>query len=89
MRVHGLSGAIAGENAERVREAAGHVCKDTIAAGKVFSTWCFSTDDMLHFIDLGAKFLAMGHDLMFVRARLARLQKNLGPMGFEFRARAN
>lgn len=44
MRVRGLSGAIAGENAERVREAAEHVCKDTIAAGKVFSTLCFEFD---------------------------------------------
>ena len=40
--------------------------------------------NMQHFIDLGAKFLSMGNDLMFVRAGLARLQKNLAPMGFEF-----
>lgn len=79
-----LSGATAEGKPERVREAADQVCKDTIAAGKVFSTLCFSNDDMQHFIDLGAKFLAMGHDLMFIRAGLARLQKNLKHMGFDF-----
>lgn len=79
-----LSGATAEGKPERVREAADQVCKDTIAAGKVFSTLCFSTEDMQHFLDLGAKFLAMGHDLMFVRAGLARLQKKLEPMGFGF-----
>lgn len=79
-----LSGAIAEDKPERVREAADQVCKDTIAAGKVFSTLCFSPADMQHFLDLGAKFLAMGQDLMLIRAGLARLKDKLAPMGFEF-----
>lgn len=79
-----LSGNTLGGTPEKSREAADQVCKDVTAAGKVFSTLCFSEADMQHFVDIGAKFLSMGNDIMMIRAGLARLQKKLEPMGFEF-----
>jgi 4-hydroxy-2-oxoheptanedioate aldolase len=79
-----LSGAIADDKPERVREAIDQVCKDTIAAGKVFSTLAFNYEDMQHYLDIGAKFVSMAQDLMLVRAGLDRLKKKLTPMGFEF-----
>jgi 4-hydroxy-2-oxoheptanedioate aldolase len=69
---------------ERVREAAAQVCKDTVAAGKVFATVCKSPEEARYFVGMGAKFLYFGHDLKFIRAAVAQLMEQLKPIGFEF-----
>ena len=69
---------------ERVREAAAQVCKDTVAAGKVFATVCKSLEEARYFVDMGAKFLYFGHDLKFIRAGVEQLMEQLKPIGFDF-----
>ena len=68
----------------KIRDAMQHICQETLAAGKRFGTFVASVEQAQRALDLGASFICYGMDIMFVKAALENVQRQFGPMGFEF-----
>jgi 4-hydroxy-2-oxoheptanedioate aldolase len=57
------------------------------AAGKHWGTVSSSTERTRQLLELGARFICQGCDIVMIKNALEQMQKQLGPMGFTFENR--
>jgi 4-hydroxy-2-oxoheptanedioate aldolase len=53
-------------------------------AGKHWGMPCFSVEHGRRLLDMGARFIAHGADILLVKRGLEQIQQQFGPLGFEF-----
>lgn len=53
-------------------------------AGKHWGMPCFSVEHGRKLLDMGARFLAHGADILMVKRALEQIQQQFGPLGFQF-----
>jgi 4-hydroxy-2-oxoheptanedioate aldolase len=68
----------------RVHEAVGAVAEAARRAGKHWGMPCGSTEQAKRLLEMGARFLAYGADILFVKAGLEEARRSFGPLGFTF-----
>lgn len=79
-----LSGFPGDFNHPKVQQALEKVAKAAKNTGKTWGTPAASPERVRQLLDMGARFIASGCDLIFVKSGLEALQKNLAPLGFTF-----
>jgi 4-hydroxy-2-oxoheptanedioate aldolase len=57
------------------------------AAGKHWGTVSGSTERTRQLMDMGARFICQGCDIMMIKVAMENIQKQLGPLGFTFENR--
>jgi 4-hydroxy-2-oxoheptanedioate aldolase len=70
-----------------LHDAINRVAAAAKKAGKHWGMPTWSPEHAKHLMGLGARFLAHGSDLIFVKRALEDLQKRFGPLGFTFENR--
>jgi len=70
-----------------LHDAIRRVAEAARKAGKHWGMPTWSPEHAKHLMGLGARFLAHGSDLIFVKRALEDMQKRFGPLGFEFENR--
>jgi 4-hydroxy-2-oxoheptanedioate aldolase len=68
----------------RMQEAIRHVAAAARAAGKHWGMPSGSVDVIRQLVDMGARFLCHGCDIVMVKQGLEQAQRNLAPLGFTF-----
>ena len=53
-------------------------------AGKHWGMPCFSVDHGRRLIEMGARFIAHGADIIMIKRALEQIQQQFGPLGFQF-----
>jgi 4-hydroxy-2-oxoheptanedioate aldolase len=70
-----------------VHDACRRISAAVKKAGKHWGMPTWSPEHAQQMVDLGARFLAHGSDIMFVKRALEDLQRRFGPVGFQFENR--
>ena len=68
----------------RVQAAIESVAKAAREAGKHWGMPCFSPDHGRKLMDLGARFLCHGADIIFIKRALEEIRRNFAPLGVTF-----
>lgn len=68
----------------RLREAIDTVAGAALAAGKHWGMPCWGADHAKHLLNLGARFLCHGADIVMVKNGLSDIRERFGPLGFTF-----
>lgn len=71
----------------KVWEAVQRVAKAAEGAGAAWGMPTFSPEHSRRLLDMGARFLAHGADILMVKNGLEAIQKDFGPLGFRFESR--
>ena len=68
----------------RVQAAVESVAKAAREAGKHWGMPCFSPEHGRKLMDLGARFLCHGADIIFIKRALEEIRRNFAPLGISF-----
>ena len=67
-----------------VRDAIERVADAARGAGKHWGTTCRGPEDAARLLDMGARFICLGADILMVKEGMEKIQRDCAPLGFTF-----